>query len=317
MYALVIQINLSPKKFLLFIFLGVVVFGALLFVGDFKEIGRQAENISPYTIYAIIILTLVNDFLRFVKWEYLLHNLNIRLGLKKSALIFISGFSMTVTPGKIGEVMKSYLIKESSGIKIRESIGAIFFERIFDVTGVLLLTMFGLSTFFGQIPIIILISAVFISFLLVLSNEKIFMKIIDGLSGFRLTEKISAYLKDMYSSSKILLSPKILVTATLLSAFSWFFECAALWILLNSLGFNISIEVATFIFAFSSIFGAVLVLPGGIGAAEGSFMALLTLAGVGLASASLVTIIIRLGTLWFNVALGILALFYIVKMKVI
>ena len=111
--------------------LGVLVFGALLFVGDFEEIARQSKNISPLTLVTIIALTLLNDFFRFAKWEYLLSNLNIRLGLKKSALIFLSGFSMTITPGKVGEAIKSYLIKKSNGIKIRNSIGAVFFERLF------------------------------------------------------------------------------------------------------------------------------------------------------------------------------------------
>ena len=295
--------------------LGVLVFGALLFVGDFEEIARQSTNISPLTLVTIIALTLLNDFFRFAKWEYLLRNLNIRLGLKKSALIFLSGFSMTITPGKVGEAIKSYLIKKSNGIKIRNSIGAVFFERLFDVSGVLILTAFGVSSFFGHMAAVIMILIAFVSLVALLSNEKLLMKILGIMSKFEQTKKISAYAVDMYNSSKILLSPKILITATLLSAFSWFFECLALWVLLNSLGLKISIGVATFIFSFSSIFGAVLVLPGGIGAAEGSFLALLAVAGIGIASASLVTIVIRLGTLWFNVALGLAALFYIVKLK--
>ena len=62
------------------------------------------------------------------------------------------------------------------------------------------------------------------------------------------------------------------------------------------------------VYALAMLAGALSFLPGGLGGAEAVMVAALTLKGVDQPSAVAATIIIRLATLWFAVALGLLAL---------
>lgn len=303
------------RKQLIYVLIGCLVFVALVFIGGYHDIARDFSKIGTNTLLLVLFLTLTNDFLRFAKWEYLLRTVGIRLGIKKSLLIFLSGFSMILTPAKVGEVIKSYLIKKTEGIRVRKTVGIVFFERTTDIIGVLFLSLFGLALFVSYIPIFLAIVILFMTMIFIISNEKLFITVINFVGKISILKNPADYLKDAYASSKPLLKTKTVFVTSLLSSFSWFFECLALWVILQSLGFNVGIEVATFIFAFSSIFGAVLVLPGGIGAAEGSFMTLLLLIGLSTAYASLVTIVVRLVTLWFNVGIGFLALFYMLKVN--
>ena len=64
-------------------------------------------------------LAAFNYFLRYLKWELYLRRLGIRVPFVDSITIFLSGFSLTVTPGKVGEVLKSYLLRESHGVLTR------------------------------------------------------------------------------------------------------------------------------------------------------------------------------------------------------
>jgi uncharacterized membrane protein YbhN (UPF0104 family) len=64
----------------------------------------------------------------------------------------------------------------------------------------------------------------------------------------------------------------------------------------------------TFIFSFSSIFGSIIFMPGGLGAAESSFVALLLLTGLTITTASLATILIRLCTLFWGIFVGVVSL---------
>jgi uncharacterized membrane protein YbhN (UPF0104 family) len=66
-------------------------------------------------------------------------------------------------------------------------------------------------------------------------------------------------------------------------------------------------SLAVFITSFSAVVGGISTLPGGLGAAEVSLAGMLTLLlGLNADAASAATLIIRFGTLWFGVSLGLL-----------
>ncbi len=80
--------------------------------------------------------------------------------------------------------------------------------------------------------------------------------------------------------------------------------CIGFYYVLKGLGIDVVVATATFIYAFATIFGAVTLLPGGIGTTEGSVTGLLVLQGVSVIDAAASTFVIRACTLWFAVAIG-------------
>jgi uncharacterized protein (TIRG00374 family) len=69
-----------------------------------------------------------------------------------------------------------------------------------------------------------------------------------------------------------------------------------------------SIQMALFIYAFSMLVGAISFLPGGLGGTEATMVALLMLNKIAQPQAVAATVLIRLATLWFAVALGVIAM---------
>ena len=67
---------------------------------------------------------------------------------------------------------------------------------------------------------------------------------------------------------------------------------------------SLPLRAATFVYAFASLAGAVSMLPGGLGVAEGSLTALLAGFGTPLPEAAAATLLVRSVTLWLAVALG-------------
>ena len=101
----------------------------------------------------------------------------------------------------------------------------------------------------------------------------------------------------------------------ILGIISWFGECVAFFLVLWGLGFDATwrlLLIATFVLAVSSVFGAISMLPGGLGVAEASVAGMLLILlkddGIGRAVATAATLIIRFATLWFAVFLGFAAL---------
>ena len=98
----------------------------------------------------ILLVTLGNYLLRFVKWQYYLRQIGV-VGLKRwdSFLIYFSGLGMTVTPGKVGEWLKSYLLKEVHGTPVTKSAPILIAERLTDSVALLIIAGAGVFVF-GQ-----------------------------------------------------------------------------------------------------------------------------------------------------------------------
>jgi uncharacterized protein (TIRG00374 family) len=301
--------HISSKNFALFIILGIAVFIALIFIGEYASVIKAIETLNPWIILLLVALTFMNILLRFAKWEYFLRKLDIRIPARSSFLIFLSGITMAITPGKVGEVLKSYLLKQSHGVKVRKSIMVVFTERLTDILGVAILSLAGLSAFLLHAYALVFVFVLVFVLIFILTSEKHFSRLLNILVRLPFIGRYKKYIMEAQETSRKLLTFRSLSVSTAMSVLSWFFECLALFILLDYLGSPLSIFTSTFIFSFSSIFGSVLVLPGGLGAAEGSFIVLLLLSGVPRAIASTSTIIIRIATLWFGVFLGLAGLF--------
>src|SRR5262245_16288056 len=98
---------------------------------------------------AILGFTALNYLLRWLKWDYYLRRMSMGQGVSytDSGLLFTSGMVMAVTPGKVGEVLKSYLLKRLNGTAISASAPIVLAERITDGLAMLLLMGFGLTLY--------------------------------------------------------------------------------------------------------------------------------------------------------------------------
>jgi len=115
-------------------------------------------------------------------------------------------------------------------------------------------------------------------------------------------------LRELYESSYMLLRPDRLIGPVLISVFSWGCEAFGFWLIFKGLGLSNGLLPAIFIYSFSTIVGAVAMLPGGLGITEGAIASLLRLLSVSEGMAALATILVRAATLWFAVFVGTIAM---------
>ncbi len=126
------------------ILLGVVVYGVIVLYRGASEVGARLSTFAWWTFAAACGLAFTNYVLRFLKWEYYLAVLQVR-GIPKgeSFLTFLSGFVLTVTPGKVGEVFKSLILFQTRGIPIERTAPIVVAERVTDLIGVITIIAVG------------------------------------------------------------------------------------------------------------------------------------------------------------------------------
>jgi uncharacterized protein (TIRG00374 family) len=292
-----------------------IIIAAALFYSGFFIISGLLEAIGAirsfplWMFFVMLGLASLNYFFRFLKWHYYLTIIEVDIPLKHSILVFLSGFSMTITPAKSGELIKPYILQKF-GHEMSHTTPVVFAERFTDLIGMTILVILGSITFgFGLIPILIL-TGILIFCVFSIQYEPIPLRIITALSRIPRLASQSEKISTLYNSSRLLTTRTPLVITSALSVLSWFFECLCLYVALMGIGYNIPVFDATFIFAFSTLAGIISMLPGGLGATEGVMMVLLTRQEIPLGAATAATLLARAATLWFAVIIGLIAFYY-------
>ena len=296
-----------------------LMLAALIGLSLFADGRKLAQALQAFRwplLAPILLLTLVNYALRFIKWQYYLRRIGIEgLPAGLSARIFLSGFAMAVTPGKVGEVLKSVLLRETTGVSVAATAPVILAERLTDGVAMLLLASVGLVVFRYGLPIFGAIAALAIIGCLLVQQQGLIRGLIRRGERVRCIARFARHLHAFYDSTHALLRPRPLAVAVALGLVSWLMECIAFFLVLVGLGIPPTprlLLTATFILGSASVIGAVSLLPGGIGAAEvGVTAMLLALVASPLMTrdlAAAATLLIRFCTLWFGVALGGVAL---------
>ncbi|MEO8211162.1 MAG: lysylphosphatidylglycerol synthase transmembrane domain-containing protein [bacterium] len=302
------------KKILFSVAFGAVIFLAFSIYADFDNLIQAFGDFDWSYLPLILLLSLGNYVVRFYRWEYYRKLLKIDLKTKASFLIFLSTFVMSVTPGKMGELLKSYLVREENGTPISKSAPIIIAERLTDFISVFLLCVTGAFVFhYGQ-ALVIGVGLFFIICVILISSRKISLRLISYLEKIKLFHKVAEKFQVAYESIYILVRIKPLIIATAFGIVAWFMECLGFYIVLKVYSSITSIDVSllssVFIYEFSTLVGAIAMLPGGLGVTEASMTGLMVFMKIPLNISVASTFIIRVSTLWFAVLVGIIAVYF-------
>ncbi len=297
------------KKLMFSLAFGALVFIALTIYADLDKLLAAFAQFNWAWAPLILACTLTNYLFRYLKWDFYTSTLGVRPKTSENLIIFFTAFTMAVTPGKFGEVLKSYLLKKVNGTPIRRSGPIIIAERLTDFIGLVILLLLGAYMFDISRLAVIAFAVFFTAVTALLAWRKGSLALIEFFGRLPFLARFVEHAHSAYDSMHVMLRPRPLFIAIALSVVAWFFECFGYWIILHVFEAPPTVLKATFIYAFSTVVGAISMLPGGLGTTEGSLTGLAQLAGASKDVAVASTFIIRSATLWFAVLLGIVVTF--------
>lgn len=290
--------------------LGVLVMVGLALLGDVRQVGQLLRTFDWRIFPLALLFTLFNYGLRFLKWQYYLHLVGVRgFAWANSLRIFVAGFPLAVTPGKIGEVFKGVWLEQQTGLPVARGISLIVAERISDGLAVLMLSALGVVAHPRYWLGFVFIMGILLAVIVISQIRPLALGVLNFTVRLPLIGKAVPALREFYEGSFILFRPQAALVGVGLGMVSWFGEGVGFYFILTGLGFTATLETlsnAVFVLSFSTVIGAVSALPGGLGALEASIAGMLVLvASAEPSAASAATVLIRLATLWFGVALGV------------
>ncbi len=298
-----------PKRTWLWIVVAVIA-GAAAYsvIGDISKLGDRLNGFRWSAFVAALALALANYALRFVRWAFYMWRQAVRVPAVSSALVFGAGLSLSITPAKLGELVKSYLLKEMHDVPVARTAPIVVAERVSDLVALLALAVIGVAGY-GVDPRLVTIAGAVIAFgLLLLAWPRPTRFLVELFTRPAKLRRVREPLLEMVASLSALCRPVPLVVATALAIPAWACECVGFALICNAFpGVHVELGLAVVIYAGTTIAGALSFLPGGLGVTEGA-MTLALVEGAAhfdRASALAATLLARLATLWFAVVLGI------------
>src|SRR5258708_1428956 len=130
--------------------LAIAVYFVFAIVSGLRQLGDRLAHYAWWTFGLALLLAFGDYLLRFFKWQYYLATLQIKgVPRAESFLTFLSGFVLSVTPGKVGEVFKSLMLFQTYGVPPARTAPIIVAERLTDLIGVIVLIAAGSTRFRG------------------------------------------------------------------------------------------------------------------------------------------------------------------------
>lgn len=291
--------------------IGFVVLLGIAVIGDARlVVGRLAGFVWALAPLALG-CTLFNYALRFLKWHFYLRQIGAAgLSVRESARLFVGGFPLAVTPGKVGEVLKAVWLQHKTGVPVTRGVTVVLAERISDGLAVLVLSTLGVIAYPRYAPAFAVALGVLVGIVIVSQIRPLALALLGCAERIPWVRRFSSGLHELYEGSYALFRPRATLVGVGLGTISWLGEGIGFYLILIGLGVPGGWETlanAVFILAFATAVGGLSTLPGGLGAAEGTLAGMLALVmSLPASVAAAATLLIRFATLWFGVTLGLL-----------
>lgn len=289
------------------------LFAAWCVIGFHRDVSQihMAPVLAAWpAILAATLLSLLNYALRTVRWRLYMSKLGHRLSWRFVTLTFMSGFAFTLSPGKLGEMVRAryYLPK---GMALPGIAAAFFVERLLDLLAMVALAalLFAELDAYGVLLWIALGLVVLCMVMLALLPwPRIAASLSAQLAGHAKPPhwlQGASSLANTLVSARQFFTPGLLLAGIALGLVAWGAEAIGFKIAGDALSpVSLSWSSAAGIYAIAIIAGALSFLPGGLGSTEAVMAALLHAHGFQWPDAILLTLVCRLLTLWLAVLIG-------------
>jgi len=298
------------KKLFVPLMLGVLAYAALLFYGDAASVGAGLRHLNGGALVLGAGLSIAGFALRGGRWEFFLRVMGIRVPWRESALAFLAGLGMSITPGKVGELLKALLLKEAADVPVARSAPIIVAERIMDLASLLALGIGGFLWSRGPLVGMFAGAIVVAAFFALGRSRTVALALIGILAKIPFVARFREKLETAHASLYELWGATAYSLGMALSLVAWGLQATIVVVLAAALpDTHVSLPQAFVAYSAPLLAGTLALLPGGLGLTEASMTGVLrAMSGATPAAAAVLTIVLRGLTFWLAVTIGFSAL---------
>lgn len=276
--------------------------GVLLFID-----GAAARTLSAATMAALILIVSFSFLLRCLRWCVIARFLVPGVRRVHLLQVYIGGFPMVLTPGRVGEVWRAWVLSTRWGVAYRRGFPLIFCDRLLDLLALLLFAALGVfSAGVYRLPAMLAIAALSPLLLLAFKPRWGFFLIKNFWAATgKWNRRHAAALLTVCRRITDTLRSSYFFPALALSLLAWATEAFAISVVVASLDGALSLANAMKTLGLANIAGVLTFLPAGIGGQEATMSYLIYSNGNTMEIALITAIAVKVGTVFYASLLGL------------
>lgn len=289
------------------VLLGVHALAVLSLLGFRADLRLILAATPWWVVPAFMAFASAGFAIRVARWLSLARTAGLGVRTNSLAAVYVGGFLMNLTPGRIGELWRSWVLWRVWRLRYRHTLPLLICDRLLDLCALLLFAGagLGLGTGLGWLAAPCLVAASALVMLIALPGwARRATKAVWAATGRR-RPRLFALLLSVCRKIALLLKPARLVKLLSLSLLAWSMEAIALHMLMPAIGGELPLRPALAALGLGNVAGVITFLPGGIGGQELTMALFIAgVAGNSTAHAMAMVGIMRVSTLWYSAALG-------------
>ncbi len=297
-----------------------VVISALAILSEgYSSFIKSILSINIFYFFLAFVVLFIGYIMRYPKWELYIKRLGIRIARTSNFMVYLSMYSMDITPGRWGRGVVAYTINKITKTRFAKIFPAVVADNFTDFFGFIVLSLI-MAFLVGKYVIL----SIAITVILMLPFVFLFNK-----GPFELLKKhfgnihwLRGFFKEgvMYFKNSRALGIDTYIYSMIYTIPSMFMNGVALYLVILSTGVSMNlsfIPIVVFVYTSSLLIGIITGVPGALGVTDAALISYLTLffgpLGVGFGLASIITILFRIVSLWFVEGFGFAAFAYTLK----
>ena len=297
------------NNIILMIVITIAIYAIFLFISDYQKLSEEITNFQIEYLIPILLLVTISWIPLIVKWHLLLKKNGINIPFRKNILIWLSGSALNATPGQLGGLIKSQLIKTLYDIPRTKTAPVVLVEKFYALAGAIIAGIIGIIILGMDFNLVLFSIAILSVIFFLIYYRPVFQYGLKRITKFKFFSKYSDNIADSYEILRNSTGPGIASICIVLSISYWILVSLAVYLTLLAFGIEGTSFLKTIsIYTSSVVIGVISFIPGGLGITEGSLVGLFTLEGIDVSLALILSVIIRLVTLWYSVSIGFIGL---------
>lgn len=256
-----------------------VIYVALLLLTNTNDLLAYLQT-YPWTLFIPVIgLKAGAWFLRFWRWHYYLWVIGAskKISVFDSAVIFVSGFAMVVSPGKLAELLKAVVLKVKTGVPVARSAPIVIGERVMDGVAVLVMLLLayflaGSAIDLGAYRFLVFLSGGLLVFgLVAVQVRPLAYSVLNLIHRLPLLKRLYQPLVDFYESSREIFHVRHVLPTGILGGIAHLLDALSFCVILSGFGVEITWTLylqGVFITGLTAAIGALSGIPNGAGITE-------------------------------------------------
>ncbi len=268
--------------------IGFVIYAGLLVFVNTEDLIINLKAFPWLLLLPVILLKFGSWLFRFLEWHYFLGVVGARdkIRLFDSVVLFISGFTMAVSPGKVAEMLKAVILKTKTGVPIAASAPVVIAERVVDGLSVIVLAAVALllagdGIALGSYQPMVIISTLLLLFgLIAVQMRPLALFMLRIVAHIPLIKRVQPWLATFYESSYEIFKLRHVIPTTGMGMVASLGDVIGFMIILSGFGIEMTWLLflqAMVIICLSAAIGALSGVPNGAGITEISVSAMLML----------------------------------------